>query len=535
MKLLDNLKASFRHWLLGQPKARRQRAFAAAATGRSSSDWTSTETTIDSEIRTSIKTVRARARSLSHENDYARRFISLVRSNVVGPQGFKLQVQASEYVKTADQWKLVKDRMANTKIEEAFYRWTQAANCTVSGRQTFRAVCDMAMRYASRDGEFFIRKIRMKGVPFGFRLQIIDPMNVDDQYNTRLANGNVVKMGVEMDINRRPVNYYVKRWKPEAEVYGYVPQSQDYVVIPASEMIHGFDQEYEGQTRGISWMLQSMWSLKMLQGYEEAAVMKARVAASDMAYFIPGVDSTNQEQLPGNAVDSDGNVVMDSEPGGMRTLPAGWDVKTWGHDWPTPQHESFVNSILRRASSGLGVSFNTFANNLERVNYSSIRAGVIDERELWKALQTWFTETFLVPVFTDWLEMAILTGAVELPMSRFEKFNQPKWTGRRWPWVDPEKDVNAQLIAKEAGLTTLSRILAEQGEDLEETLAELAEEKAMIEQYGLELKSKTGEPKPPPKEEEDEDLDEDVEKDDTARMLVEELLEHSGGNGHTKQ
>lgn len=524
MRIIDRVRESIRGWL-GIPGAMPRRAFAAAGTGRTVADWTSTETTIDSDIRASLKTVRTRARNLSHENDYGKRYIALVRSNVVGPNGFKLQVKAAEWAMVDGAYKLVPDKLANQKIENAFYEWSKPANCTVNGRQSFRAVCDMAMRYAARDGEFFIHLVRSNSVPFGLRLQFIDPMNVPDEYTTRLSSGNVVKMGVEMDASRRPVAYYVKKSKPEMDVYGYTPQSSDYERIPAEQMIHGFEQEYEGQTRGISWMLQSMWRMKMLSGYEEATVVKARVAASDMVYFVPGVDSPDQQMLSGNAVDSDGNVLADAEPGGMRTLPAGWDIKTWGHEWPSAQHEMFVNGTLRGISSGLGVSFNTFANNLERVNYSSIRAGVIDERELWKAMQTWLTETLLDPLFTIWLEMAMLTDYVKLPMAKFDKFNQPRWSGRRWPWVDPEKDVNAQLSAHGAKLTTLGRILAEQGEDLEETLAELAEEKALIEQYGLTAQ----EPAPAAPDGNTEDEDEETDE----RTLLEKLLEPHNGNGHT--
>lgn len=529
---LSGIRKALGGWISGTSEAPpriRRRGFDAAATGRSSSDWSSTEVHIDSDLRSSIKAVRARARYLSHNNDYAKRFVSLVRSNVVGPNGFKLQVQASDYRMVQGAWKLVQDKLANQILENAFYEWSKPENCTVSGRQSFRALCDMAMRYAARDGEFFVRMVRMKNVPYGFRLQFVDPMNVDDQYTTRLQSGNVVKMGVEMDLNRRPVAYYVKKTKPETEIYGYMAQGGDYERIPASEMIHGYDQEYEGQTRGISWMVQSMWRLKMLQGYEEAAVVKARVAASDMAYFIPGVDSNEQGTMQGNAVDADGNVVMDAEPGGMRTLPAGWDVKTWDHGFPSQQHEMFVNGTLRGISSGLGVSFNTFANNLEKVNYSSIRAGVIDERELWKSVQIWFTESLLEPVFGAWLEMAILTDSVNLPMSKYDKFNQPKWSGRRWPWVDPEKDVRAQLISLEAGLTTRAKILGEQGEDLEETLSALEEEKKLIEQYGLEFTTNTN-PAPPAQDKPEPDEDDTVSPNE--KKFIEELLGNHNGNGH---
>ena len=74
------------------------------------------------------------------------------------------------------------------------------------------------------------------------------------------------------------------------------------------------------------------------------------------------------------------------------------------------------------------------------MNYSSIRAGLMDEREFYKATQRWFLETVVQPIFDGWLETNILNGTINLPASKLGKFNAPDWKPRRWGWVDPEKD-----------------------------------------------------------------------------------------------
>jgi lambda family phage portal protein len=157
----------------------------------------------------------------------------------------------------------------------------------------------------------------------------------------------------------------------------------------------------------------------------------------------------------------------------------------WDPKYPDAQHEMFVNTILRGISSGLGVSFNMLANNLERVNYSSIRAGLLDERELWKLLQQWFIESFMQRVFSSWLEMALLRGAIELPFE-LAQFNKPIFVGKRWPWVDPLKDSQATIQDIQACLTTRTRAIAETGEDREEVDQERAEEIAAAKELGLE-------------------------------------------------
>jgi capsid protein len=53
--------------------------------------------------------------------------------------------------------------------------------------------------------------------------------------------------------------------------------------------------------------------------------------------------------------------------------------------------------------------------------------------------------------------------------------------------VDPYKEVQATLAALAGGLTTLTKVAAEQGEDFEEMVKAIAAERAMLKQYGVEV------------------------------------------------
>jgi capsid protein len=52
--------------------------------------------------------------------------------------------------------------------------------------------------------------------------------------------------------------------------------------------------------------------------------------------------------------------------------------------------------VLRGAANGAGVSYNALANDLENVNYSSIRAGVQEDQAHWKTLQQFMITRFLL-------------------------------------------------------------------------------------------------------------------------------------------
>ena len=67
--------------------------------------------------------------------------------------------------------------------------------------------------------------------------------------------------------------------------------------------------------------------------------------------------------------------------------------------------------------------------------------------------------------------MALLHGAITLPngsalpLTKFEKFNVGKWQGRRWQWVDPRADTDANIQQISRGLKSRADAIAEQGGD----------------------------------------------------------------------
>jgi capsid protein len=124
---------------------------------------------------------------------------------------------------------------------------------------------------------------------------------------------------------------------------------------------------------------------------------------------------------------------------------------------------------------------------MSTVNYSSARIALLDERDMWRMDQQDMIESLLEPIFNDWLLYALTTQAVQLPFSKYEKFNKPVFTGKTWDWVDPLKDITAAVMEIRAGLGTATKYLAEQGEDLLETYTVLKRERDLAQQMGLNL------------------------------------------------
>ena len=120
-------------------------------------------------------------------------------------------------------------------------------------------------------------------------------------------------------------------------------------------------------------------------------------------------------------------------------------------------------------------------------SYSSIRAGLLDEREFYKGIQGYLRDYFLIPVFAVWLKQFLISGLTTLPAAKFDKFNQPVFIGRRWQWVDPLKDVQASKLAVEQGFKTRQQVISEQGGDFLETLEALQYEQEVIQNLNIKI------------------------------------------------
>jgi lambda family phage portal protein len=454
-----------------------RRAFGAADQGRLFADWMVSRIARDEETRWTLGQIRARARALENDDPTSRQYLRLLGTNVIGADGMRLQAQVRN-----NDGKL--NKQFNDRIEEAWCEWMWQP--TRDGKQDGVTFQRLLLKTVARDGEAFVRIHRaFERNPFGIALEAIDPDLIDETYNVPLAPGeNEVRLGIEVDNDGRCVAYHMFERSPYAPAAG-VPRKR--VRVPASDIIHLYDPERVGQTRGVSWMVPVMVSLKMLSGYVEAELVAARIGASAMGFFQKKADAGSAGALPTN----EGSFTMEANPGTFGILPDGYEVSEWNPDHPATAFGEFVKSGLRQVSTGLGVSYNALANDLEGVNYSSIRAGLLVERDMWRCVQRWWIAAFLRPVFKEFLNMALLHGALTLDSRDFRKFTKMKFVPRGWAWVDPLKDTQAGIAGIGAGLASRTALLAEQGLDIESVFEELAAEEELAEEYDVDVSTPT--------------------------------------------
>jgi lambda family phage portal protein len=486
MPLLAAARARLARWIAPAPSAR---AFAAAAHGRLTADWFTAATSADAEIRSGYRRLIDRSRALERDNDYMRGFLGDCQDNVVGAIREDLTVAAGEYQRGKDGnyrlgpdgtpvWQ--PDKVASFLIFEAWQEWSKKGACTVCGRHSWRDVKNLAVRGVPRDGNVLVRKITgpAAGNRFGFALQLweIDHLDLDKQRPPGRGE-NEIRFGIEFDAQRRPVAYWLRARHPGDSA---APGSS--LRVAAREVYHLYITERAEQSLGIPWIVSAITRLRQLGAFEEAAVIAARLGASKAGFF----KTTGQGEYTGDR-DAHGRAQMTAEPGQFEELPQGWDIAPWSPEYPNIDTAVFRKAMLMGIACGLRRAYPNFARDLEGVNYSSARVGVIDERETWKGLQLWFTEHFYDPVFADWLEASLLTGAIPLPLGKFAKFNRPRFKARRWPWVDPAKDISAAQMGIALRITSRDEIIEERGGDRDDVFLANKEDENFADAIGLDL------------------------------------------------
>jgi lambda family phage portal protein len=423
---------------------------------------------------------RPRPRERARDNAHAKKFLQMVETNVIGPDGVILQNKAGDW-KADGTFAL--DKIANNIIEREWAAWGRRG-CEVTGRLSWPALQRLYVRTMARDGEVLLRRIRDGSRNrHGYTLQFIDVDRLDERYNDTAKNGNLIRMGIELNREGRAVAYWINNYHPGDIMLGHSAVSMQRERVPADDIIHDFIQDRPEQIRGVPWMHAAMIRLNHLGAFDEAAIIAARIGAAKMGFWT---SKDGDASALADDEDASGNLITEAEPGTFGMAPDGYEFQSFDPKYPEANYDAFVKACLRGIASGFGVSYNSLASDLEGVSYSSIRQGVLDERDCWKTIQTIVVDGLCQPVFLDWLKTSLLLGQLgSLPSSKLQKFHADTWQPRRWQWVDPKNDIEAAKLAVELNVTSRSRIAAEAGVDFDDIALENEQDMKLLESLGL--------------------------------------------------
>lgn len=481
-----------------EPK-KAKRSYAAARRTRANADWTTTPAAVNRTLRSDLRTLRARSREMAKNAPHFRKFLQMATTNVIGAEGIRLQVQA-RVGRTGGM-----NTRVNKAIEDAFREWGYRETCSASRKLDWAACQRLFVTQLIRDGEVLIEHITppVESNKFGYEIKFWSVDWLDETYTTSLPNGNRVIMSIEVDENDRPVAYWLTQ--PASELYPKENRTRTRQRMPAESMTHAFIiTEDESQARGVPHFAAVLLSGKNFHEYTGHVIEQARVGAASLGFLEKAV--ADEVEFDGSETDEGREITptIDVAPLSMNELPAGYSLKQFDPKQPTQQHSEFSKTILLELAAGLGVCGFSLSGDMSAVNYSSARVGLGEERDVWRAMQSFVANTLCREVYKRFLVNAMTSGVFQLSSRDFEQAQNPLWRPRGWRYVDPQKEIGASIEGIKSNLLTYTGVLAEQGIDLETHLDVIVAERELAARKGVRLEIiADGQTSPKPEEKED--------------------------------
>lgn len=442
-----------------------ERHYEAAEYNRRTQNWKSNQSDADLVLRQAGRELRFHARDLIRNNGWARRGQNVVANNTVG---WGIRAKATGPAATAAQ--------------QIWRSWAETTECESDNRQTFYGIQHLLMKNLFADGEVLIRKRYRRlsdGLTVPLQLQVLEADYINTAWNqlTSLAGGPIIQ-GIEFDKLGARAAYWLYPQHPGSGRNFATP-----VRISADEIIHVYDVERAGQTRGASWLAAAILSLKDLDHYEDAELMKQKIAACFAAFVVDTDGTASPLAEPGQGGDDS---IETLEPGLISNLPPGRDVK-FGNP-PVMTSDALPVRTLRKIAAAIGVTYEDLSGDYSQVNFSSARMGRLAH---WANVTHW-QSNMLIPIACqgvwDWvMEAAEINGQVGRDEN--DKLPGATWTPPPMPMLEPDKEGLALQRLVRTGALTVSGMIREQGFDPETHLAELAADLKQLDALGIVLDS----------------------------------------------
>ena len=445
------------------------RAYEAGEVNRFNDGWMPINEDTENSDKPQRDLIKARARYLENNSDIAEAAIGGIVRNVVGT-GIKPQARTGS-------------EALNSRIEALWREWTRPENCDVTGQQSFPELQALLLRRKVVDGDIFVKKVIDKQAKFPLKLQIIKSDLLSQYYITNPKTGNVIRSGVELDDHLKPVAYWVNKKTPD----GFVMYDPDRIL--AENMIHLWTRRQPDQVRGVSDLAPIIKRLKETQDYLDAETIAAKIAACFSVFITTETGSPGMVGRMNNVKDPEGKKLQSIRPGMIKYLQPGESVSTANPSRGIANAKDYVSIQERLAGAGLGLSYELMSRDFNQSSFSAARQGMLEDRKTFEPMQEWLSGHLCDPIYREWLDMCVMAGLLDIPdyFVHREDYQAVEWVTPGWAWIDPQKEVSADIAAIQNGGKTLAQWCAERGYDWREQLEQMALEKKTAEELGLTL------------------------------------------------
>tara|TARA_B100000035_G_scaffold181604_1_gene155033 strand:- start:34214 stop:35677 length:1464 start_codon:yes stop_codon:yes gene_type:complete len=435
------------------------RKYEGASRGRRAENWLTASTSADGASAPHLKLLRDRSRDLVRNNPFAAKAVQVIVSNVIGT-GIVAQAQAS------------RSRRRSQQATDLWLSWAMDPQaCDFEGRHDFYGIQSLALRTIVESGEVLIRRRTSPGQRIPLQLQVMEPDFIDTSRDASMDTGNLIRQGIEYDARGKRVAYYLFPEHPgESHLRATNFASAR---VPAEEIIHCFRQDRPHASRGIPWAAPVMLTLRDLDDYSSAQILKQKISAC-FAGFVVDTEAAD--------AGLDGEIFDRLEPGAMELLPPGKDIR-FANPPSVGEFDRVTRQYLLQVASGFGITYESLTGDLNETSFSSGRMGWL---EFHRNIEQWrwnmLIPGMLNPIWNWFINAGTVNG------QRTDGL-VAHWTPPRRELIDPAKEISATKDAVRSGFMSLSEAQREFGYDPFEVITEIQADNERLDAAGIILDS----------------------------------------------
>lgn len=439
------------------------RHYEGATVGRRTQGWHHRSTDANVANWTSLQKLRDVARDLVRNNGHAESALTTIADHTVG---------SGIVAKAAPK---------NDRFMALWKAWAETTDCDADGRHDLYGLQKLVMTSVAESGEVLVRR-RMRrledGLAIPLQLQILEADFLDTARSMQLPNGGQIIQGIEFDAIGTRVAYWLFPRHPGSSMGTMSTVMGWSRPVPATEILHVYKAKRPGQVRAASWFAPVLLRFKDFDEFEDATLMKQKVAAL-LAVITSDVDGS--AAALGTPDDTSTPAIDSLEPGAILNVPAGRNVEVVQPPSVT-DYQAYTSVSLRAIAAGLGVTYEDLTGDYANMPFSAARMSRLRH---WARVEDWRWR-LLIPQFCDpvwsWATAAAeIMGLGGAPAAR--------WTAPPMPMIEMDKEALAYMRSIRSGIMTLSEAIRERGYDPDEVLAEIAADNQKLDALGLLLDS----------------------------------------------
>lgn len=423
-----------------------------------------------------LETSRSQARDLFRHNPYARGVINSIVANLIG---CGIRPQARVYLPK----KLTPDERFNDLAEVEWNRW--ADGCDVTGKENFYTQQQMLEREKFVAGEALVvlsTPSDKRKIPLATEIVPSERLALRDDVR---KDGSKCIQGVEYNAEGQILGYWIYPNHPGDGIY----RADQPKLVPADRVVHYFEALEPGQVRGLTRFMTVAGAFEGFMQWLDWLLTKERISSAFALAIIQNAAGISSPLLTGDTsdlTDEDGNEIDYLEGGIVAHLKPGEDIKGVASGVQPGAVDLLCQVFLRVIARGLDVSYELVSRDLSNVTYLSARQGENQDRRHWEPQQEAQNRCVNKRMWREFISAASASGVLPI-RGDAERYYAVEFIRPGWDWIDPQKDITADVMAIQAGILSPLEAIVKRGGDPYKVLQDIATFKAWAREFGLEL------------------------------------------------